>query len=247
MFLAKKGKPIFNSANINVVFSGNSLMEGAGQPDANANYPNPNTRGQDQYLSYQVKLNPLFANSGMTFNSWGRGGLAWSGLTNGGYLYEDTSLQVGKRNILIAWEGINCFGVSDVSKSAATALTEVKAYVETRKNAGWDEVYIITSQTTRIEAFLAENAQRYKEYNDGLKFNTKYLSSDGAIDIVNPNSPLYMTGYSQADWVKLNPYFITTESFVTQTNPLYVHMNTLGERTIVAPLVVQKLRSIGAK
>lgn len=243
--LLKTGNPRrLNPATTNIIIVGNSLVESAGPTSPSDNPPPSSSLGGDQYLSYQVKTHPLLANSGYTVKSWGRGGLSWSGLGLNGFAYEDTSLQPGKVNIIIAWEGINCF--YDLNKTAQQGANEAAYFATQRKNAGWDEVYVITTHDSRIGGAASNIIQRNHDYNDLLKYSHKSLNIDGTIDIMHPGSPLYMTGWTQTDYERLNPYFILTEQY-PQTNPAYIHLNARAHRTIVAPLIVQKLRSIGVR
>lgn len=213
------------SSAVNLVWDGNSLVAGVGNPG--------------QPLPAMVAAAAPVTGSGAATTNVGIAGQAWSDMTATA-TDVDGAWVSGKTNVLVLWETTN--SIINNAETGAQAMTDATAYITARRAVHpWVVVVLttipresgttITDQTTRT----AQNLQLVAA-DTLLKANFATIGADVVCDVRQAGSPFAFAAYTPAD-------FDASGAIWYESTPSRVHLNAAGYG-VVANYVAASLRKL---
>ena len=204
----------YSSANVNVTFTGNSLVAGTG------------SSGPPYYLPSQVTNGSPIAGTGITVHNTGVGAATWASLVPSSV---NATFVGGKKNVLIAWETTNdiYFGATP-----AQATIDMLAYFNAILALNtWSAIVLLTCHPRWFSNQPTTNTlnANLTTWNNSARANYKLWGMNNLTpatpvilcDVVSPGSPFVFDTTNQANWSA------TLYSMVDLPNSI-VHLTDVG-------------------
>lgn len=217
-------------ARVNLVFDGNSLVNGVGAS-------NQATTALPAQVAAASPINGVISATNLGIG--GQTTRQMDGLDGGSASDIDGAYVSGKANVLVLWEGTN--SICNVGRTSDQALSDLQIYVTDRQANGrqWTMMALTTlprqaspliSSQTDINTYNAILA----DYNAKLMANYRALGLAAVADVRQSGSPFAFSDYSSASFGASNLW--------SEGNGSRVHLNDAGYALIASYVAAQWIR-----